>query len=50
MRCFSEEAVVRAVKFDEHLKKTEDFAGPMHGVPVSLKDQFHVKYAETTMG
>ncbi|KAK9443549.1 general amidase [Metarhizium brunneum] len=22
----------------------------MHGVPVSLKDQFHVKYAETNMG
>lgn len=22
----------------------------MHGLPVSLKDQFHVKYAETTMG
>ena len=24
--------------------------GPMHGLPVSLKDQFHVKEVETTMG
>jgi amidase len=24
--------------------------GPLHGVPVSLKDQFHVKDVETTMG
>lgn len=24
--------------------------GPLHGLPVSLKDQFHVKGVETTMG
>jgi amidase len=24
--------------------------GPLHGLPVSLKDQFHVKNVETTMG
>lgn len=24
--------------------------GPLHGVPISLKDQFHVKDVETTMG
>lgn len=24
--------------------------GPLHGLPVSLKDQFHVKDADTTMG
>ena len=24
--------------------------GPLHGLPVSLKDQFHVKDVETTMG
>jgi amidase len=24
--------------------------GPLHGVPISLKDQFHVKGVETTMG
>lgn len=24
--------------------------GPLHGLPVSLKDQFHVKGVDTTMG
>lgn len=24
--------------------------GPLHGLPVSLKDQFHIKGVETTMG
>ncbi|PLB55430.1 amidase [Aspergillus steynii IBT 23096] len=32
--------------FAEHGKPT----GPLHGLPVSLKDQFHVKGVETTMG
>ncbi|KAJ4299003.1 hypothetical protein N0V90_004247 [Kalmusia sp. IMI 367209] len=32
--------------FAEHGKPT----GPLHGLPVSLKDQFHVKDVETTMG
>ena len=24
--------------------------GPLHGLPISLKDQFHVKGTDTTMG
>lgn len=32
--------------YAEH-KKTK---GPLHGVPISLKDQFHVRDVETTMG
>ena len=24
--------------------------GPLHGLPISLKDQFHVKDTDTTMG
>ncbi|KAF1972622.1 amidase [Bimuria novae-zelandiae CBS 107.79] len=32
--------------FAEHGRPT----GPLHGLPVSLKDQFHVKDVETTMG
>jgi hypothetical protein len=24
--------------------------GPLHGLPISLKDQFHVRDVETTMG
>ncbi|EXU97172.1 amidase domain protein [Metarhizium robertsii] len=42
--------VEQAENLDRQLKETGEFAGPMHGVPVSLKDQFHVKYAETTIG
>jgi amidase len=47
---FFEDAIEQAAKLDQHLEETGEFVGPMHGVPVSLKDQFHVKYAETTMG
>ena len=32
--------------YDEHGSPT----GPLHGLPVSLKDQFHVDGVETTMG
>ncbi|EFY94235.2 general amidase GmdA [Metarhizium robertsii ARSEF 23] len=44
------DAIEQAENLDRQLKETGEFAGPMHGVPVSLKDQFHVKYAETTIG
>ncbi|KFG81149.1 hypothetical protein MANI_026556 [Metarhizium anisopliae] len=48
---FFQDAIQQVVNLDRQLKETGEFAGPMHGVPVSLKDQFHVKYAaETTMG
>ncbi|KAF1941663.1 amidase [Clathrospora elynae] len=33
--------------FSQHNKTT---IGPLHGVPISLKDQFHVKGVETCMG
>ncbi len=35
---------------DEHFAKHKKPSGPLHGLPVSLKDQFHVKGVETTMG
>lgn len=35
---------------DDHYTKTGKPLGPLHGLPVSLKDQFHVKGVETTMG
>ncbi|KZT66478.1 general amidase [Daedalea quercina L-15889] len=43
-------ALARAAELDEHLKTTGKPVGPLHGLPVSLKDQFHVKGVETTMG
>lgn len=32
------------------MKSHRDEMGPLHGVPISLKDQFHVKGVETSMG
>lgn len=34
---------------DEHYKKHGTTLGPLHGLPVSLKDQFHVKGNDTSM-
>lgn len=39
----------RAKELDEYYKKHQKTVGPLHGLPVSLKDQFHVKGFETTM-
>ncbi|KAL8725200.1 MAG: hypothetical protein Q9166_007508 [cf. Caloplaca sp. 2 TL-2023] len=43
-------AMRTAEDLDQHLAKTGKVKGPLHGLPVSLKDQFHVKGYDTTMG
>ncbi|BGO99798.1 hypothetical protein RTG_00634 [Rhodotorula toruloides ATCC 204091] len=47
---FFSEAIQQATKLDEILEKTGKTVGPLHGVPVSLKDQFDVAGTESTMG
>ncbi|TVY56326.1 Acetamidase [Lachnellula cervina] len=47
---FFEAALADARKLDEYYVKNGKPVGPLHGLPVSLKDQFHVKGVETTMG
>ncbi|KAJ9612646.1 hypothetical protein H2200_004243 [Cladophialophora chaetospira] len=47
---FFDAAVASAKDLDEYYAKKKKTIGPLHGVPVSLKDQFHVKDVETTMG
>ncbi|KAF2489815.1 amidase [Lophium mytilinum] len=47
---FFDQALQRARELDQHYAKTGSVLGPLHGLPVSLKDQFHVKGVETTMG
>ncbi|KAI0077058.1 general amidase [Panus rudis PR-1116 ss-1] len=47
---FIERALARAAELDEYLKKTGKVVGPLHGLPISLKDQLRVKGLETTMG
>ena len=43
-------ALARAAELDAHLKKTGKVVGPLHGLPISLKDQLRMKGLETTMG
>ncbi len=47
---FVERALARAAEVDAHLKSTGKVMGPLHGLPISLKDQFRIKGLETTMG
>ena len=47
---FVERALARAAKLDDVLKKTGKVVGPLHGLPISLKDQLCIKGLETTMG
>ncbi|KAJ7784426.1 general amidase [Mycena metata] len=47
---FVERALGRARELDEHLAKTGNVVGPLHGLPISLKDQFTMKGLETIMG
>lgn len=47
--CF-DNALAQAKRLDDHLKTYGQLAGPLHGVPVSLKDQFNVKGLDSTLG
>ncbi|KAJ6084348.1 hypothetical protein N7486_011148 [Penicillium sp. IBT 16267x] len=44
------EAYERAKALDEELARTGKPVGPLHGLPISLKDQFHVKDYELNIG
>ena len=47
---FFDAAIEDAMKLDKYYAQHKAPIGPLHGLPVSLKDQFHVKGVETTMG
>ncbi|KZT29148.1 general amidase [Neolentinus lepideus HHB14362 ss-1] len=47
---FVERALARAAEVDAYLKEKGEPMGPLHGLPVSLKDQLCIKGLETTMG
>ncbi|KAI4727784.1 acetamidase [Aureobasidium sp. EXF-10728] len=52
--CLSEtlfpEALERAKALDDHLQKTGKPVGPLHGLPVSLKDNFNIIGKDSTIG
>ena len=43
-------AIEQAGELDAYFKENKSLAGPLHGLPVALKDQFHIKGLETSMG
>ncbi|POS69895.1 amidase [Diaporthe helianthi] len=52
--CLSETCFTRALETakarDEHLNRTGKPVGPLHGLPVSLKDNFNLKGLDATVG
>lgn len=47
---FFDEALARARQIDKHLEKTGQVLGPLHGLPISLKDSFSVSGVPSTIG
>ncbi|WEW57130.1 amidase [Emydomyces testavorans] len=47
---FFDQALQRAEELDDHFAMYGKSMGPLHGLPISLKDQFHVKGNATSMG
>ena len=40
---FPQMALERAAALDKSLQQTGEVVGPLHGLPISLKDQFRIK-------
>ena len=47
---FFEEALETARGLDDYLAKNNKTVGPLHGLPVSVKDVFNVAGQDTTVG
>ncbi|KAF1992401.1 amidase [Aulographum hederae CBS 113979] len=47
---FFEEALERAKTVDEYFEREGKVMGPLHGLPISLKDSFNVKGQQATIG
>ncbi|KAL1647192.1 hypothetical protein SLS61_007510 [Didymella pomorum] len=47
--CF-DDAITQAKRLDDYRKAHNRLMGPLHGVPISLKDQFNVKGFDSTLG
>ncbi|KAI9762415.1 MAG: Acetamidase [Chaenotheca gracillima] len=47
---FFDLALDQAQQLDDYYAENKKPIGPLHGLPISLKDQFHIKGVETHMG
>ncbi|ODV84083.1 hypothetical protein CANARDRAFT_9076 [[Candida] arabinofermentans NRRL YB-2248] len=47
---FYDEAFKTAKKLDEYFEKTGQLIGPLHGIPISLKDQVNLPNITTSLG
>ncbi|KAJ5783710.1 uncharacterized protein N7518_009387 [Penicillium psychrosexuale] len=45
-----EDALEQAKQLDVEFAETGKLKGPLHGIPITLKDQFNVKGVDTTLG
>lgn len=43
-------AISRAQELDDHLKSTGKTVGPLHGLPISVKDSFNIEGLQSTIG
>lgn len=47
---FIDEALERAKKLDKHFASTGETVGPLHGIPISLKDQVDLEGKDSAIG
>lgn len=45
-----DEAIQLAITLDQEFHSTGNLKGPLHGIPITIKDQFNVKGVDTTLG
>ncbi|KAL5342662.1 amidase signature domain-containing protein [Aspergillus crustosus] len=45
-----ESAIARAKELDQHLQQTGKMIGPLHGLPITFKDSFHIKGHDASIG
>lgn len=43
-------ALQRAQELDDFYTETGRLKGPLHGLPISLKDQFNIKGVDSSLG